>query len=86
MPEIKVDPEFQSIIPPLTDEEFQQLQDNILEAGEVLDPICVWKGIIVDGHNRWRVIQENPTGLRDEEGGRSCHRLRKTAHGAARGS
>lgn len=49
---LKIDPEFQGIIPPLTDDEFKQLRDNILEVGEVLDPICTWQGNIVDGHNR----------------------------------
>lgn len=60
MQELKIDPEFQGIIPPLTDDEFKQLRNNILEVGEVFDPICVWKGVIVDGHNRWKIIQENP--------------------------
>lgn len=36
------------------------MRDNILDDGEVIEPICTWRGIIVDGHNRWRIIQENP--------------------------
>lgn len=48
------------MIPPLTDDEFKQLQSNILEDGEVLNPIITWQGIICDGHNRWKIIQENP--------------------------
>lgn len=58
--ELKIDPEFRDKIPPLTDAEFEQLRENILKDGEVYEPICVWKGTIIDGHNRWRVIQENP--------------------------
>ena len=58
--ELKIDPEFQSKIPPLTAEEFDQLKENILEAGEVYEPIVIWNGVIVDGHNRWKIIQENP--------------------------
>jgi hypothetical protein len=58
--ELKIDPEFQSKIPPLTTEEFDQLKENILEAGEVYEPIVIWNGVIVDGHNRWKIIQENP--------------------------
>ena len=58
--ELKIDPEFQSKIPPLTAEEFDQLKENILEAGEVYKPIITWNGIIVDGHHRWKIIQENP--------------------------
>lgn len=58
--EIKIDPVFESLIPPLSTEEFEQLKENILEAGECHDPILVWNSIIVDGHNRWKIIQENP--------------------------
>lgn len=57
---LKVDPEFQNKIPPLTPAEFQQLKENILADGEVYEPIVVWNGVIVDGHNRWKIIQENP--------------------------
>lgn len=37
------------------------MKDNILTDGEVYEPICVWDGTIVDGHNRWKIIQEHPT-------------------------
>ena len=57
---LKVDPEFENKIPPLTQSEFEQLRDNILEDGEVFEPIIIWNGIIVDGHNRWRILQEHP--------------------------
>ena len=59
---MKIDPEFQSLIPRLTIEEFNQLEQNILDDGEVHDPIIVWKGedIIVDGHNRYAIIQNHP--------------------------
>lgn len=58
--ELRIDPEFESKIPPLSDEEFKQLEENILEEGIVYSPIIVWKGFIVDGHNRYRVIQKHP--------------------------
>lgn len=60
MIELKIDPEFKAKIPPLTDDEFKQLRENIINDGEVYEPICVWNGTIVDGHNRWKVIQEFP--------------------------
>lgn len=60
MVELKIDKEFKEKIPPLTDAEFEQLRENILSDGEVYEPIVTWNGVIVDGHNRWRVIQENP--------------------------
>lgn len=60
MVELKIDPEFRDKIPPLTVEEFEQLRENILADGEVYEPIATWNNVIVDGHNRWRIIQENP--------------------------
>ena len=55
-----VDEEFERLIPPLSEEEFSQLEQNILEEGECHDPIITWNQIIVDGHNRWRIIQNHP--------------------------
>lgn len=57
---LKVDPEFQNKIPPLTADEFRQLEENILEDGEVYEPIITWNGVIVDGHNRWKIVQAHP--------------------------
>lgn len=58
--EIRIDPEFEALIPPLSDDEFKQLRENILEVQEVYDPLILWNGTLIDGHNRWRIIQENP--------------------------
>ena len=58
--ELKIDPEFRDKIPPLTDAEFEQLRENILADGEVYEPICIWSGTIVDGHNRYKIVQEHP--------------------------
>lgn len=66
MLQLNIDPEFQEQIPPLTDEEFEQLQKNILEDGEVYEPIIVWNSTIVDGHNRWKIICENWESLKDK--------------------
>ena len=60
MLELKIDPEFRNRLWPLTEAEFEQLKENILSDGEVYEPIAVWNGIIVDGHNRWKIIQEHP--------------------------
>ena len=61
MVQFRIDPEFQNKIPPISDDEFRQLRENILEDGEVHEPLVVWDGILIDGHNRWKVIQENPS-------------------------
>ena len=57
---LRIDPEFESKIPPLTAEERSQLEANILEEGRLLNPLIVWKGIIVDGHNRFEILKEHP--------------------------
>lgn len=58
--EIRIDPEFQNKIPPLTAAEFEQLEENILSAGEIYEPIVTWNGVIVDGHNRYKVWHKHP--------------------------
>ena len=60
MEQLRIDEEFQKILPPLTEEEFQQLEKNIVNDNEVRDPIIVWNGVIVDGHNRWNILQKHP--------------------------
>ena len=57
---LKIDPEFQSKIPPLTFEELNLLETNILEEGRILNPLIVWNGLIVDGHNRFAILKNHP--------------------------
>lgn len=59
-PALIVDAEFQNKIPPLTEDEYKQLEQNIIDAGEVYEPIITWNGTIVDGHNRYKIIQTHP--------------------------
>lgn len=55
---ILVDKEFESLIPPLSPEEFAQLEENCVRDG-IRDPLVVWNSpdgkILVDGHNRWKI-------------------------------
>lgn len=55
-----VEPEFQNKIPPLTEDEFNRLEELILSDGRVNEPIKVWNKIIVDGHHRWKIVQKHP--------------------------
>ena len=55
---MKIDPEFEKVIPPLTKDEYHQLEENILDDGRIMMPIAVWGNIIVDGHNRYRIARE----------------------------
>ena len=57
---LRIDPEFKAQIPPLTEDERAQLEENILAEGELLSPILVWNDTIVDGHNRYEILQSHP--------------------------
>lgn len=57
---LKIDPEFQGKIPPLNFEEEQQLEQNILHEGRLLNPIIIWNGFILDGHTRYRILRKHP--------------------------
>ena len=58
--ELVIDPEFADKIPPLTGEEYRLLEENILADGKIISPLITWNGIIVDGHNRYRILQAHP--------------------------
>lgn len=60
MRQLIVEPEFRDKIPALSPEEFSKLEENILADGEVRDPLVVWNNTIIDGHNRWAIIQKHP--------------------------
>ena len=57
---LTIDPEFASKIPPLREEEMKQLEENILADGVVINPLIVWNGVIVDGHNRYHILRKHP--------------------------
>ena len=52
--QIIIDKEFQSLIPPLTAEEYDGLEKSILAEG-CRDALVLWGDILVDGHNRYKI-------------------------------
>lgn len=61
---IVIDKEFESLIPPLSPEEYQQLEDNCLHDG-IRDALIIWpqedgSSILIDGHNRFRIASNRP--------------------------
>lgn len=58
MQELKIDKEFQALIPALTDKEYRGLEDSIVKEG-CRDAIVVWNNTIVDGHNRYEICKKN---------------------------
>ena len=60
MKELKIDPELRDLLPPLTDEEYKQLEKNIVENGfDKNFPIMIWHDFVVDGHNRYDICQKH---------------------------
>lgn len=51
---ITIDKEFQALIPPLSADEKQQLESNIAADG-CRDPLVMWNGTLIDGHNRYEI-------------------------------
>lgn len=51
---IKIDPELKALIPPLAPDEYKQLEANIIKDG-CRDPLVVWNGTLIDGHNRHEI-------------------------------
>lgn len=57
--QFRIDPEFQALCPPLSDDEFEQLEVNILSEG-CRDALVVWheEGLLLDGHNRYNICSK----------------------------
>lgn len=58
--DIIIDPDFESTCPTLTEDEFAQLEQNILSDGEVTSPLIVWDNRLIDGHHRRQIILKHP--------------------------
>lgn len=65
--DLVIDKEFKELLPVLTPEEYEQLEQSILKYG-LLDPIKIWvnpadgKSYIIDGHNRYTILKNNHIG------------------------
>ena len=56
---LKIDPEFSAQILPLSFEELQQLEMNMIRDRKLTDPIIVWNKTILDGHNRYNILRKH---------------------------
>ena len=64
--EITVNPKFESLIPRLTDDEFKQLEENVLRDG-ITEPLVVWNGTLIDGHNRYKLAKKHGLDFKTRE-------------------
>ena len=55
---MKIDNEFKNLIPELAPDELLQLEANIKRDG-CRDPLVLWNGVLVDGHNRYDICKRN---------------------------
>ncbi len=55
----RIDKEIRAMIPALSPEERQQLEENIVAEGSIRDPGVVWEGILLDGHNRHDIAEQH---------------------------
>jgi len=58
--DIIVDPEFERLIPPLSEQELRQLECSLLDDG-TLSPLAIWAphNILLDGHHRLRLCHQH---------------------------
>ena len=68
---LKIDKGFQELIRPLYKNEYLQLEENLIADG-CRDPITVWNGVIVDGHNRYNICKKHDIPFAIEEKSFSC--------------
>ena len=60
--EIKINLDFENLIPKQTAEQFKQLEENMVSEGRARNPLVVWRGhdTLVDGHHRVRILKAHP--------------------------
>lgn len=56
--DLRVDPEFRDLIPPLNEEELKLLEESLVADG-CESPLIVWNGVIIDGHNRYAICRKH---------------------------
>jgi phage N-6-adenine-methyltransferase len=56
--DLRTDPEFKSLIPPLSPEEYSDLEGLLLDEGCKV-AITVWNGVIAEGHNRYEICTKH---------------------------
>ena len=66
LPILKTDPDFQSLIPPLSRQAYEELELNIVCNG-CREPIKVWGDYIIDGHKRYKICHEYEIEFNTEE-------------------
>lgn len=56
---LKIDPEFRDVLP-TNEKRYKDLEKAVLKDGFFTDPFITWNGFIIDGHTRYRIMQNHP--------------------------
>ena len=64
--ELKINPDFRDLIPPLADHELAGLEEDIKHFG-CQCPITTWNGYIIDGHHRYEICSRHKLSFKTEE-------------------
>ena len=66
MHKLKINRTLKNQIIPLSQDEYELLEQNILRDG-IREPLSIWKGQILDGHNRYSIAKRHGLEFRTEE-------------------
>ena len=64
--QLKVKKEFRDLIPPISPEEYGDLEKSIIKEG-CREPLMIWEGTIVDGHNRYKICSKHDIKFRTQD-------------------
>lgn len=64
--ELIINQKFRDLIPEISSEEYQLLEESILNEG-CREAIVTWNGCILDGHNRYEICQKHHIGFKTLE-------------------
>lgn len=62
MQKLKNDQEFKNLLPALTEEEYRDLENNLVTNGfdaKKYGAVIVWEDTIIDGHNRYEICRKH---------------------------
>ena len=59
MVELKIDKEFSEVLP-TSEQRYKDLEAAVLKDGFFTDPFITWNGFVIDGHTRYRIMQNHP--------------------------
>jgi hypothetical protein len=65
--ELIINPILLSACPPLSSEELTALEELCIKDGKIIQPLIVWNGQLVDGHNRYNIAKKHNLSFTTQE-------------------